>query len=142
MIRSIIAIIITGVLFACNSVTVKQEQVTESTKDNNGYYGEQISVENPISGEKLVNDSQHVLKLKLEARHAIGGEMEGAGVYSAAHPKSVPWIIVKSICDWGMNKNDEYQSIAAKNSADFVYHVLATQAFTQWVNSKPENLGR
>ena len=54
MIRSIIAIIITGVLFACNSVTVKQEQVTESTKDNNGYYGEQISVENPISGEKLV----------------------------------------------------------------------------------------
>ena len=95
-----------------------------------------------LSGEKLVNDSQHVLKLKLEARHAIGGEMEGAGVYSAAHPKSVPWIIVKSICDWGMNKNDEYQSIAAKNSADFVYHVLATQAFTQWVNSKPENLGR
>ncbi len=55
MIRSIFAIIITGVLFACNSVTVKQQQATEATeKDKNGYFGEQISVENLVSGEKVI----------------------------------------------------------------------------------------
>lgn len=54
MIRSIFAIIVTGLLFACNSGNVKQQQVTETDKDDNGYYGEQISVENPVSGEKVI----------------------------------------------------------------------------------------
>ena len=55
MIRSIITIIAIGLLFGCNSGTVEQQQTTEATdKDKNGYFGEQISVENTISGEKLV----------------------------------------------------------------------------------------
>lgn len=87
-----------------------------------------------LSGGKLVNDPHKVFKLKQNARHAIGGEMEGAGVYSSAVRKQIPWIIVKSICDWGMHKVDGYQLDAARNSADFVYHVLATQTFTTWVN--------
>lgn len=93
-----------------------------------------------LSGGKLVNDHHMVFKLKQSARHAIGGEMEGAGVYSAAARKQTPWIIVKSICDWGMQKVDDYQLNAAKNSADFVYHVLATRAFTTWVNNS-RNVG-
>ena len=55
MIRSIIAIIVTGLMFACNSGTIKQQQATDVTdKDENGYYGEQISVENLVSGEKVI----------------------------------------------------------------------------------------
>lgn len=57
MIRSIIAIIVTGLLFACNSGNVKQQQTAETKiqEEELGYYGEQISVENLISGEKLVS---------------------------------------------------------------------------------------
>ena len=55
MIRSIITIIVIGLLFGCNSGTVKQQQTTEATdKDKNGYFGEQISVVNLVSGEKVV----------------------------------------------------------------------------------------
>ncbi len=85
-----------------------------------------------LSGEKLVNDPHMVFKLKQNARDAIGGEMEGAGVYSSAARKKTPWIIVKSICDWGMHKADDYQPTAAKNSADFVCHVLETRSFRDW----------
>jgi len=87
-----------------------------------------------LSGRKLVNDPHMVFKLKQNARHAIGGEMVGAGVYSSAARKQTPWIIVKSICDWGMHKGDNYQLDAARNSADFVYHVLATRSFSTLVN--------
>ncbi|MBE9521828.1 MAG: TIR domain-containing protein, partial [Proteobacteria bacterium] len=87
-----------------------------------------------LSGGKLVNDPHMVFKLKQNARHAIGGEMAGAGVYASAARNQTPWIIVKSICDWGMHKGDNYQLNAAKNSADFVYHVLETRSFTTLVN--------
>ena len=54
IIRSIIAIIVTGLLFACNSGTVKQQQATETNREESGIYGEHISGDNPISGEKLI----------------------------------------------------------------------------------------
>lgn len=58
MYRSIIAIFITALFFACNSGTINEKQTSEVTeesgKDKNGYFGEQISVKNLISGEKLV----------------------------------------------------------------------------------------
>lgn len=54
MVKSIIAVFIAGMLFACNSGTVKQQQTTETNQEESGIYGEQISRENPISGEKLV----------------------------------------------------------------------------------------
>ncbi len=57
--RSILAIIITGLLFACNSGTVNEKQTSEATeetgKDKNGYFGEQISADNLVSGEQLVD---------------------------------------------------------------------------------------
>jgi len=52
-----------------------------------------------VSGEKLVNDPafrNHLLKLEPEA---IGGEMEGSGLYVAAGEAKVDWILVKAICD-------------------------------------------
>lgn len=58
MIKTFISIIILAFLFACNSGTVTEKQTSEladeSGKDKNGYFGEQISVDNLISGEKLV----------------------------------------------------------------------------------------
>jgi len=58
MIRTFISIVIIAFLFACNSGTVNEKQTSEaaeeSGKDKKGYFGEQISANNLISGEKLV----------------------------------------------------------------------------------------
>ena len=78
-----------------------------------------------LSGEKLVNEPAfRDLLLKLEPE-AIGGEMEGAGLYVAAREAKVDWILVKAICDWAEGtKSDDAQPMAAHNAAQFVLHVL------------------
>lgn len=35
----------------------------------------------------------------------IGGEMEGIGVYSECRKPDIPCIVIKGICDWGVDKN-------------------------------------
>lgn len=58
MIKVLISIVITVLLFACNSGNVKENQTTEATEvsqeNKAGYIGEKISVDNVISGEKLI----------------------------------------------------------------------------------------
>lgn len=81
-----------------------------------------------LSGEKLVDNidfRQHLNDLEPEA---IGGEMEGAGLYVACQDRKVDWILVKAICDWAdgnksEDKNDR-QRLAAYNAASFALHVL------------------
>ena len=80
-----------------------------------------------MSGEKLSDDSDFVAELLSAEPEAIGGDMEAAGVYAAAHGHPIyriHWIIVKAICDWGMGKGDTHQEVAAKNAIDFVFHVV------------------
>lgn len=81
-----------------------------------------------LSGQKLadnINFRQQLLQFEPEA---IGGEMEGAGVYTACQDNKVDWILVKAICDWGDgNKGqdkDARQRLAAHNAAEFVLHML------------------
>jgi nucleoside phosphorylase/ubiquinone/menaquinone biosynthesis C-methylase UbiE len=82
-----------------------------------------------LSGEKLVDDPDFVYELSELEPEAIGGEMEAAGVYSAAQRELTHWIIVKAVCDWGLGKGNEYQKIAAQNSVDFIFHALGQDAF-------------
>jgi nucleoside phosphorylase len=78
-----------------------------------------------LSGEVLVNDLEYCKKLLSEEPEAIGGEMEGAGLYAATRDAKVDWIVVKAICDWADgNKDYEAQPMAAKNAAEFVRHVV------------------
>jgi len=78
-----------------------------------------------LSGEKLVNDPAFREWLLKTEQEALGGEMEGAGLYVAARDAKVDWILVKGICDWADGeKNDEAQPLAARNAAQFVLHVL------------------
>ncbi len=78
-----------------------------------------------LSGEKLVNDlpfRDELLKIEPEA---IGGEMEGTGLYTAARDAKVDWILIKAICDWADGtKNNDAQESAARNAARFVLYVL------------------
>lgn len=79
-----------------------------------------------LSGEKVIDNSRFSQRLFDEFPQAIGGEMEGAGLYAVAARKDVEWIVVKSICDWADGtKTDNYQDFAAKSSVSLVHHVLS-----------------
>ncbi|WP_052890421.1 TIR domain-containing protein [Thermogemmatispora carboxidivorans] len=81
-----------------------------------------------LSGEKLVDHSDLLRQLLALEREAIGGEMEGAGLYAAAMRERCEWIVVKAICDWGdghkRENKAENQRRAAENAARFVLTML------------------
>lgn len=81
-----------------------------------------------LSGEKLVDDIDYRDQLIRLAPEAIGGEMEGAGLYVACENNKTDWILIKAICDFADgNKSkdkDERQKLAAHNAASFVLHAL------------------
>jgi nucleoside phosphorylase/tetratricopeptide (TPR) repeat protein len=81
-----------------------------------------------LSGEKLVDNINFRDQLMALERKAIGGEMEGAGIYVACHNAKVDWILVKAICDWADGKKGTRkaarQRLAASNAAAFVLHAL------------------
>ena len=81
-----------------------------------------------LSGDELVDNLDRRSELIRYQPEAIGGEMEGAGLYSIAARAKVDWIIVKAICDWAdgnKRKNkEENQRLAARNAARFVSHVI------------------
>jgi nucleoside phosphorylase len=85
-----------------------------------------------LSGEKLVDDPKLKKFLWKLFPEAIGGEMEGAGIAAACYRRQVPWIIVKSICDWGENKGDEGHALAARRSIDFFIHALQEGAWSDF----------
>ena len=81
-----------------------------------------------ISGEKLVDNIEFRTKLLSEKPEAKAGEMEGNGLVAACEDKNIPWILVKSICDFGDgNKGKDKkarQAIAASSSAECCAAVL------------------
>lgn len=98
---------------------------------DNTWEGAKVNFGLVLSGEKLIDNLTFRNKLLKLEPEAIGGEMEGAGLYAAASDLKVNWILVKAICDWADGKKgDDYQSIAAKNAAEFTAHVLSQGGFT------------
>ena len=82
-----------------------------------------------LSAEKLVDNLKFRDKLFKEFSTAIGGEMEGAGFYAAAHRKRIPCLLLKSICDWGDGqKHKKHQPLAAATSSSLLFHVLSQRS--------------
>jgi nucleoside phosphorylase/cellulose biosynthesis protein BcsQ len=107
-------------------VTVSERLLDRFRSGDNDWQGAPTHFGLVLSGEKLVNDPAfRDLLLKAEPE-AIGGEMEGTGLYAAAYDAKVDWIMVKAICDWadGSKNPDDSRSVAARNAAQFVLHVL------------------
>lgn len=81
-----------------------------------------------MTGARLVDNVDLRGQLYAFEQEAIGGEMEGAGLYVACHDEKVDWILVKAICDFadGQKARDkaERQALAANNAAAFVHHAL------------------
>lgn len=62
-------------------------------------------------------------------KDVIGGDMEAWGLAKAFQlflDKNVlfQWIVVKGVCDFGYDKTDDYQHLAAAAAADLVHRVL------------------
>lgn len=76
------------------------------------------------SGEKLVNSLQMMENLKEREPELIGGDMEVAGLASVCEEKNIAWIFAKGICDWGIEKDDSTQIVAAENAFDFIMYNL------------------
>lgn len=81
-----------------------------------------------LTGEKLVDNLDFRAQLHAFEPEAIGGEMEGGGLYVACQDKKVDWLLIKAICDWadgnkGQDK-DARQQTAATHAAAFALHAL------------------
>jgi len=91
-----------------------------------------------LTGEKLIDDAGFKAVLFEQFPDAIGGEMEAAGIYAACHNKSIPWIIVKSICDWADgNKDKTFQAEAAHIVFSFIHKSLDSSIAFQDINISP-----
>lgn len=77
-----------------------------------------------ISGLKLLDSQPALEDLRRRFPDAVGGEMEAVGVVAASLRHGVDWIVVKAICDWGMNKGQKEQQLAADNAAVFVVKMI------------------
>lgn len=75
-------------------------------------------------------------QLREQFPDAIAGEMEGTGVYEASLSLDTKpdWIMVKAISDWGYDKINGSQSLAARNAAEFITHVIAAGALRRQRN--------
>ena len=80
-----------------------------------------------LSGEKLVDSLDFKTELFTRFPEAIGGEMEGSGIYAAcADAHHTEWIVVKGVCDWADGtKGNHYQRLAADAATSAVKHVLS-----------------
>ncbi|WP_135378618.1 hypothetical protein [Desulfosporosinus sp. Sb-LF] len=76
------------------------------------------------SGETLVNSKDFINTLKEQESEIIGGDMESAGLITVAIGNQVDCIMVKAICDWGYDKTDENQELAAFNSMKFIIETV------------------
>ena len=82
-----------------------------------------------ISGEKLCDSKILVERLIKIFPEAIGGEMEGTGLQAASDRAKKDWILIKGICDWGYEKDDDYQEKAMENVVDFLIHTFKEISF-------------
>lgn len=85
-----------------------------------------------LSGEKLIDNLSERNKILKRFGHAIGAEMEGAGLYSACRNSGLhEWILVKGICDYGDgNKGVDKQArqnIAAQAAVSICFKVFSTK---------------
>ncbi len=97
-----------------------------------------------LSGEKLVASETFLGELVSKYPDALGGEMEGNGLYAAAASRDITeWIVVKGICDWGdEHKDKRYQPMAAASAVSLVHAVLSEADYRAGKRSRGQRKAR
>ena len=82
------------------------------------------------SGDKLLRDPGKLIQLRKDVHGKIEvGEMEAAGIVDACRKRSVPWLVIRGISDYGDRfKDDRFHDFASRRAAavlaDFLAHGL------------------
>jgi nucleoside phosphorylase len=105
-------------------ITVPERVLDRFSAADISWSGTQTHFGLVLSGEKRVNNPTFRDSLLKVEPEAIGVEMEGTGLYIAARPDKVDWILVKAICNWANENKDDTQELAADNVAQFVLYVM------------------
>jgi nucleoside phosphorylase len=114
-----------GVNVGCSPFLLDRFQAGQATWTGSA----RVHLGTVLTSNTVVNSRELVRQLRTEFPDAIAGEMEGTGVYEATTEDIKPdWILVKAISDWGYQKDDGGQPLAARNAAEFVAHVVASGA--------------
>ncbi len=92
-----------------------------------------------LSGDKLVDDPDFKQQLLTRFPTAIGGEMEGVGIWAGVDQYKVEWIVVKGICDWGEAKSKKHQALAASAAASLVLWALKSPLSLDGLSRAPHN---
>ncbi len=86
-----------------------------------------------VSGPELIDNRNYRDEILQQYPEALGGEMEGFGVYRACAKHKKEWLVVKAVCDHadGKKKEDKKrrQRIAAENAANFAIGAIEAKAF-------------
>ena len=80
-----------------------------------------------VSENTLVASQDYKKKIHDQVRHALGGEMEGAGIMQAAKDGEYEGIVIKGIADWGDKNKEPYrkwQKFVAGAAANYVLYCL------------------
>lgn len=93
-----------------------------------------------LSGEELVDNLERRKELEIAFPDAKGGEMEGAGMFTACNGNT-EWLLVKGICDYadgdkGTNKK-ERQKIAVTAAISLVFELLSSEFAFSHLNVNP-----
>ncbi|CAB3993156.1 5 -methylthioadenosine S-adenosylhomocysteine nucleosidase-like isoform X16 [Paramuricea clavata] len=95
-----------------------------------------------LSGPELVDNTKRREELAEYFRDALGLEMEGAGLYAAAHDLQIEWAVIKAVSDFADGSKSvtkEWQPFASVMAASLVHNMFkhANVILKQW----PHNPG-
>lgn len=88
-----------------------------------------------LSGPEVVNSERRRNELIQRYRDAIAIEMEGEGLYAAAHNLNVEWVVIKGVSDFAANKSstDLWRPFASAMAASITAHILSEPSvFQDW----------
>ncbi|CAB4003128.1 5 -methylthioadenosine S-adenosylhomocysteine nucleosidase-like isoform X16 [Paramuricea clavata] len=89
-----------------------------------------------LSGSELVNNRQRRDELGECFRDALGLEMEGAGLYAAAHDLGTEWAVIKAVsdlADGSKEMTNDWQRFSSVMAASVVYNMFKyTAVLKDW----------
>ncbi len=84
-----------------------------------------------LSGEKVIAGSGQIDRLLRWRRDALGVEMEGAGIATAAHHQACEFLMIRGVADLAdENKSDSYLEAGCETAA-----VFAVEFLRDWLGS-------
>jgi nucleoside phosphorylase len=88
-----------------------------------GWDGPRVQVGPMLTLNTRISSADLRERLRAADPDAIGGDMEGSGVYAASARGKVDWIVIKGISDFGGHGGTD-REVAARTAARFVVHLI------------------